>query len=321
MIKDILSPHRALLSDHTELRAQKNTSRGVSMLGGNLVGNARTEKSGINARVYKNGVYGFASSAEYSEESIKSVLKAASDNAAFLSSRVSHEAKIIRPIPAGIKTMNGDINDCEQKVYIEFAKEDEDVFNLTWDEKEERTKTSTTRKMYERSEDKISESKIDKTTDKEKEFFGKRIVNFLKKCYNRCKNFITKIRKITNKMEMIGDLLEDEDIIDAVKRIKRYGVNGVKLLLPQKLNAKIIFGFEDPYYTGKVLGWTAALIPIYGDHINITPDFEKRILKGELKIKGRIRRYKILYLLWKVYKDKDELIKQKDRAIRMIGGS
>lgn len=71
MIKDILSPHRAQLSDHTELRAQKNTSRGVSMLGGNLVGNARTEKSGINARVYKNGVYGFASSAEYSEESIK----------------------------------------------------------------------------------------------------------------------------------------------------------------------------------------------------------------------------------------------------------
>lgn len=202
-----------------------------------------------------------------------------------------------------------------------YPSEDEDVFNLTWDEKEERTKTSTTRKMHERSEDKISESKIDKTTDKEKEFFGKRIVNFLKKCYNRCKNFIIKVRKITNKMEMIGDLFEDEDIIDAVKRIKRYGVNGVKLLLPQKLNAKIIFGFEDPYYTGKVLGWIAALIPIYGDHIDITPDFEKRILKGELKIKGRIRRYKILYLLWKVYKDKDELIKQKDRALRMIGGS
>lgn len=57
----------------------------------------------------------------------------------------------------------------------------EDVFNLTWDEKEERTKTSTTRKMYERSEDKISESKIDKTTDKEKEFFGKRIREFSQK--------------------------------------------------------------------------------------------------------------------------------------------
>lgn len=42
-----------------------------------------------------------------------------------------------------------------------YPSEDEDVFNLTWDEKEERTKTSTTRKMYERSEDKISESKIE----------------------------------------------------------------------------------------------------------------------------------------------------------------
>ena len=50
MINDILSPHRALLSDHTELRAQKNTSRGVSMLGGYLGGNARPEKGGVNGR-------------------------------------------------------------------------------------------------------------------------------------------------------------------------------------------------------------------------------------------------------------------------------
>ena len=92
------------------------------MLGGNLVGNARTEKSGINARVYKTSLR-LCFKRRILEESIKSVLKAASDNAVFLSSRVSHEAKIIRPIPAGIKTMNGDINDCEQKVYIEFAKE------------------------------------------------------------------------------------------------------------------------------------------------------------------------------------------------------
>ena len=44
MIKDILSPHRVLLGDHTELRAQRNASRGVSMLGGNLVGNTRAER-------------------------------------------------------------------------------------------------------------------------------------------------------------------------------------------------------------------------------------------------------------------------------------
>ena len=101
-------------------------------------------------------------------------------------------------------------------------------------------------------------------------------MNLLKKCYNKCKNLITKIRKITDKMETVGDILEDEDIINAIKRIKEYGINAVKLLLPQKLNAQITFGFEDPYYTGKVLGWAAVLIPIYGDRIDITPYFEKR---------------------------------------------
>lgn len=134
-----------------------------------------------------------------------------------------------------------------------YPSEDEDVFNLTWDEKEERTKTSTTRKMYERSEDKISESKIDKTTDKEKEFFGKRIVNFLKKCYNRCKNFITKIRKITNKMEMIGDLLEDEDIIDAVKRIKEIWSEWGKAVTSTETKCKDHIWIRRPILHGKSL--------------------------------------------------------------------
>lgn len=179
-------------------------------------------------------------------------------------------------------------------------------------------KDTTTKKT---SEDTIPEPELEESTKKDKEFFGKKIVNLLKKCYNKCKNLITKISKIINKMEMIGDIFEDKDIIDAVKRIKEYGISAVKLLLPQKLNAQITFGFEDPYHTGKALGWIAALIPIYGDHLDITPDFEKRTLKGHIKIKGSIRRYKILHLLWKVYKDKDELIKQKDRALRMIGGN
>ncbi len=202
-----------------------------------------------------------------------------------------------------------------------IKKTSEDVFDLTWDEKEAKTVSPTTRKINKRSEDTIPEPDSEESTKKDKEFFGKKIVNLLKKCYNKCKNLITKISKITNKMEMIGDIFEDEEIIDAVKRIKGYGINGVKLLLPQKLNAQITFGFEDPYHTGKALGWAAALIPVYGDHLDITPDFEKRTLKGHLKIKGSLRRYKILHLLWKVYKDKDELIKQKDRALRMIGGN
>ena len=201
----------------------------------------------------------------------------------------------------------------EIKVIQEEKKISEDVLDLSWNEKEEKS-----------SKKKTSSQEIRKESEqeqKEKEFFGKKIVNILKKCYNKCKSIIKKIIEVIKKMETIGDIFSDEDIIDAVKRVKDYGINGVKLLLPQKLNAQITFGFENPYYTGRALGWIAVLVPIYGEHLDITPDFENKILKGHIKIKGSLRRYKILLLLWKIYKDKDDLLKQKDRALTMIGGN
>ena len=59
----------------------------------------------------------------------------------------------------------------------------QDVFDLTWDEKEEKTASPTTRKINKRSEDTIPEPASEESTKKDKEFFGKKIVNLLKKCY------------------------------------------------------------------------------------------------------------------------------------------
>lgn len=59
------------------------------------------------------------------------------------------------------------------------------------------------------------------STKKDKEFFGKKIVNLLKKCYNKCKNLITKIRKITDKMETVGDILEDRRYYQCNKENQR----------------------------------------------------------------------------------------------------
>ena len=58
------------------------------MLNGSMVSNVRSEQGGVCARVYRNGVYGFASAVEYEEESVRRVLKAAEENALFLDTRV-----------------------------------------------------------------------------------------------------------------------------------------------------------------------------------------------------------------------------------------
>ena len=75
----------------------------------------------------------------------------------------------------------------EKKSKKETNQKKQDVFDLTWDEKEEKTASPTTRKINKRSEDTIPEPASEESTKKDKEFFGKKIVNLLKKCYNhRC---------------------------------------------------------------------------------------------------------------------------------------
>ncbi|MBP7177133.1 MAG: TldD/PmbA family protein [Thermoclostridium sp.] len=123
MLKDLVTYHKGLFREHTELRAQVNTRRAVTLLGGNLVSNSRSDDSGVSARVYKSGVYGFASAAEYSDDSIKAVLDAAKENALFMDSRVRKNKPALPSIGTGSFSLTRDVKDVEQKTYIEFAKE------------------------------------------------------------------------------------------------------------------------------------------------------------------------------------------------------
>lgn len=107
---------------NTELRRQRRYSRNVTLLSGNLVGNVRTESSGISARVYKNGVCGFASMADDSLEAAREVLRAASENAAFMDLHAPKNKGQYPSLPSGCFTMNTAVNDPEQKLYIDFAK-------------------------------------------------------------------------------------------------------------------------------------------------------------------------------------------------------
>ena len=59
-------------------------------------------------------------------------------------------------------------------------------------------------------------------------------------------------------------------------------------LSPKVLQADIHYGFEDPSLTGKVLAGFGILYPFLGDQVQITPDFQEKVLEGRLCVKGRI---------------------------------
>ena len=128
MLTDLLSVYKADCKNHTELRAQINTSNRVTLLAGNMVSNTQSSVGGVSARVYKGGTFGFASSAEYSDESIKNVLKAATDNADFMD---KHVKKAMPPLPSvqsgniGYKIKPGDT--APQSYLIDFANELDDI--------------------------------------------------------------------------------------------------------------------------------------------------------------------------------------------------
>ncbi|MCL1884991.1 MAG: TldD/PmbA family protein [Defluviitaleaceae bacterium] len=125
MLKDYLSANKANFTDHTELRAQVNTNNRVVMLAGNMVGNTQSEKSGVSARVYRGGTYGFAGGAEYTPESVKSVLKAATENAVFMDANIKKGEPPLPKIenaPEKIGLKSPIFEDIPQSVLIDYAR-------------------------------------------------------------------------------------------------------------------------------------------------------------------------------------------------------
>ena len=65
---------------------------------------------------------------------------------------------------------------------------------------------------------------------------------------------------------------------------------------PKKIQGDVTFGFLDPYHTGQALAGLSMIYPFIGDNVNITPDFERRMLEGEIFLKGHIRIWHVVLL-------------------------
>jgi len=124
MFIDVIKEKKSLFdtSAQTVLRQQQNRERQVVLMNGNLVVNVRTESSGICANVYQNGVRGFSSIAECSNEAAEKVLRAATENAALLKSRLGHPKPALATTPQGIAVPYRLIEDATQKQIVELCK-------------------------------------------------------------------------------------------------------------------------------------------------------------------------------------------------------
>lgn len=128
MLENILEGMEVCFDDSAQsiLRSQENRERRVALEQGVLVTNVRSEERGVCAKVYKNGVNGFASMAQYDKEAAQQVLKAATENASYLRKYAKSEKPMFPALPKEMVNSERFIIDFEQKKIVDLCKEVDD---------------------------------------------------------------------------------------------------------------------------------------------------------------------------------------------------
>ena len=112
--------------------------------------------------------------------------------------------------------------------------------------------------------------------------------------------FSDRIKTLSEKKNKIIDFITDEVHKKALVKVRDEGLYLLKKLKPKKFLAEIHFGFDDPCLTGKLLAGVSMAYPFLGKNVDVSPDFERQVLEGNLKIAGRIRVSYFARLLWRL---------------------
>ncbi len=141
MLEDILKGKKGLFETGMQsvLRGQENRERRIVIQQGNLVVNERSESSGVSAKVYKNGVSGFASMAEYTPQAAEMVLKAATENAHYLYKYAKNRKPAFSPYTNGYVKSDRFIIDFEQKKLVDLCRQVDDYIVTKYPKLKSRT--------------------------------------------------------------------------------------------------------------------------------------------------------------------------------------
>ena len=110
---------------------------------------------------------------------------------------------------------------------------------------------------------------------------------------------------MVKKKERLSAFLQNEVHKSAFSRLLREVRRLFRFLRPSEASVDLEFGFTDPAYTGYTLAGISMIYPLIGEHAQIRPDFEHKVLKGSIFVKGKIRMLYALIFAWNMLWDKN----------------
>ena len=125
----------------------------------------------------------------------------------------------------------------------------------------------------------------------------------------RLKNAAARMRERFHSAKMkyrkLKRTLTDEENQKTFRLVRRQIFRLIRHLLPQTLKGTLRFGFEDPSYTGQVLAAVSPFYGVYARSFTLIPEFEEKILEGEVHIRGRIRAATVLWTAGRIFLNKN----------------
>ncbi len=185
------------------------------------------------------------------------------------------------PEPDDVKVHDTDESDeDEYDVSLPEATKDSDAEDA--DETDEAPKTDTlkTDTVAVETEKKSLQDKVMSIVDKLKGLYSKisGTVEKLKSLYHSLKH----------KEEAVMWFLNEKSTKHVIALFKAQITKVLKSILPKKLTGELTLGLDDPATMGQICMYAGIFYPMYDKHFKFTPEFNEKVIDGEVYVKGRI---------------------------------
>ena len=146
--------------------------------------------------------------------------------------------------------------------------------------------------------------------------FFEKVQSILKTPQNVLEKIQYTISRVCDKIKMIKTTLESDIFKRAFDLVKKKLLRIIKMILPDKLRADILFGIGDPADTAEIVALYSALYPVLYDKVTLRPDFDRKVVMADAHVKGHITVFTILYSVLVCYFNKD--VKKVIKRIKKI---
>ena len=107
------------------------------------------------------------------------------------------------------------------------------------------------------------------------------------------------------KIESVRTFLADQENQMTLRLLWKQVKKLFRHILPRKLNGRVRFGFDDPATTGQILTYVSPFYGLYAKTLKLEPVFDEKVTEGELHVKGHIRVATLLWIVIRVFLNKN----------------